>query len=409
MAKGLTFGGGVADNRSMTYDLAHLPPSGRIRTLDRLRGLSLWLMLVFGAAKMATFGDFFAALSMHDVTKSFQIIAGYGFYDCIAPMFVFASGLAFWASYQSKLRRLGASRAALYGAKRGLELVGVGGLLIFNFDDPFNISLFALALVVLATWVVSLIRPDWVILKRLVHRTLLSLGVMLILINWIEMAVGIGSAGVSWGSWGPICSIGVGLLMALCLARLSTRGKVFASLLMTALYAGICLYGDPALAGSFVHGGLLGSLGYGLLVTYGFVWMSLAGKWRKVAYALAIGLLAIPTCLLQTPSKELVNLSFVLISWIIETFLYAFLALFERMELKYFPLFSILGRNSLTIYCLHFVTTFTFGICLNALTCYLPVGETLHTIVFALGLVVYPVLADCLVKWLSKKGWVVKL
>ena len=394
----------------MIYDLTRfVPSSGRIRALDRLRGLSLWMMLVFGASKMATFGDFFASLSTHDVTKSFQIIGGYGFYDCIAPMFVFASGLAFWAAYQSKLRLVGVYQATLDSAKRGLALVGLGGLLVFNFDDPLGIALFALAMVALVVWVISLVKPRWTILKRLLKQALLCLGGMLILVNLIEMAFYAGGMDASWGHWGPLCSIGVGLLMALALARLSTGGKVVASLALTALYAAFCLYGDAGLAGNFVHGGLLGSLGYGLLMVYGFTWMSIRSKWGRGAYALALGLLSIPACLLLTPSKETVNLSFVLVSVVIETFVYAFISLFDRFALRRIPLLTTLGQQSLTVYCLHFATTFTYGICLNALTCYLPVGEALHTVVFALGLVLYPILMACLVKALGKRGWVVKI
>ena len=400
-------------NRGMEYTLlpSYTRSTGRIPALDRFRGLSLWLMFAFGAAKMVTFCDFFVRFSTHDVALSWQLIRGYGFYDSIAPLFVFASGLAFWAAFRSRQCRVGTSQAILSSARRGLQLVGIGGLLAFDFADPLGWVLFALAIGMAVTWLVSCLRPAHSpLLRRWMGRVLLGVGAATILANYIEIMFYLGGTAVWNAHWSAIASIGVGLLVTLALVRLPTWGRVLACIGATVFYALACRFSPAGMFDGFVHGGLAGSMGYALLVMYAYTLMSMGtDRWLRLMFGALLWSMGLVACIYLDPAKEAVNISYVLVSFAIAYDVYAVVRLFDGLSCRRFAPLTILGRTSLTVYCLHFVLTFPFGICLDALVSYVPVGTVLRCILFVLGMIGYPFLMALLARALSRRHCLIRL
>ena len=383
---------------------------GRIPALDRFRGLSLCLMLAFGAAKMVTFCDFFVQLSTHDPALSWQLIDGYGFYDSIAPMFVFASALSFWAAFGSRRRKLGWSQAILSFFKRSMQLVGLGGLLAFDLVDPIGWILMALMLAVAVVWIISLARPQRApYLRKILGKILTITGIGLIVVNYVEVGLYVFGVQAWHSAWSAIASIGVGLLFTLCIVRLSDLAKIVICIVATVFYGLVCYYSDVCSFDYFVHGGLMGSFGYSLLMLYAYTLMSLhADKKVQLSFSLVLAVAAIGAYLYIIPYKEAVNVSYVLISYLISFDVYFIISLFDKYNLSFAPL-TILGRNSLTVYCLHFLMTFTYGICLNALVAYVPAGVVIQCIMFAIGMACYPLIMTLVIRALSHRNYLIRL
>ena len=382
----------------------------RIAALDRFRGLAIALMIAFGAAMMFVDTDFFVRFSTHDTTRSFQLIEGYGFYDVIAPLFVFASGLSFCVSHAAAVRKFGSVAARKRGLRHGAEVIGIGGLLLFDFSTPLGIAFFSLAMVTLTLFVASFVwKKRSERLRKILRTFLIAFGVAVIVLNVAETALYGAFDHAYVTHWGPLCSIGCGMLICVFIADLSCARRVAFSYLFVLFCGCLHLVLPARLFSDFTHGGILGAVGYALLFVLANVAMSLR-KQRliRIAFVTPLYLGAGLSAAAEACSKASVNLPYVLTSFAIAFSLYTVFEGTEGFRARY-PVLTVLGRNSLTAYCLHFAMSFTYGICLNALVSYLPIEGAIPIVLYGIGMLSYVYLASFVLRTLERKKWIVKL
>lgn len=383
----------------------------RVNSLDRFRGFAIALMLMFGAAKMFTDTDFFVQLSTHDLSLSWQLITGYGFYDIIAPLFVFASGLAFHYSTKSSCLKNGSVKTRRKNLVHSLKILGVGSLLLFDFSNPIGIVFFTFMILSILLIAFSLFKPKFKnITRKIFHYSLISLGICVVVVNIIEVILALANTSTYTGSWGALTSIGIGMLIATFIVDKEISIKCVFIYAFIIVYFCLCLI-LPEKAFLFTHGGIMGALGYAILFILADVVLSL--KDNKVLLLIFTIPLFISSAFIYDvilPSKETVTITYVLFSFV---FCYTVYLIFDLLELPgvnfKFPVLTILGKNSLTAYCLHFALTFTYGICINALISYLPMKGVIQIILYALGMILYAILMALLLRYLSKKNLVVRI
>lgn len=387
-------------------------PMGRILSLDRFRGLCLALMLAFGASKMfASASSFFVPLSTHDLSKSFQLIAGYGFYDVIAPMFIFASGLSFGVSYRAKLERFGYRETRKSCLMHAFQIIGLGGLLVFNTDDVIGIILLVLMILALVAKVISFFPFKFADkISPFLRKFLFYLGILLTVWNVVQIILFAVDAPSFSHHWGPLCSIGIGMLICLLWVEFRPWQKILMSTLCASFYASLCFVLPASLFMGFTHGGLLGSLGYALLYVFAETLFSLRKqRFAATAYVLLAAIAALVLTWYITPSKEAVNITYVLWSLVISFSVYSVISHLDSLQIKRFPILASLGKYSLTLYCMHFLVSNMYGICVCALVKYLNVPQILATITLALGLILYLILATIAIRAMAKRNWVIRL
>lgn len=389
---------------------AEIDNGGRIAALDRFRGLAIALMIAFGAAIMFVDTDYFIRFSSHDVTKSFRLIEGYGFYDAIAPLFVFASGLSFCVSRAASVKKIGRVAATKRGLRHGLEVIGIGGLLFFDFSTPLGIAFFALAMLTLALFVTTFFwKSGSARLRRALRIFLTGFGAAILILNVVETALYAAIDHVYVTHWGPLCSIGCGMLICLAVAEKSPGTRIAFAYLFVLLLGCLHVVLPERLFCDFTHGGILGAVGYALLFVLADVAMSLRKtRLLQIAFVTPIYLCAGLSAAAEACSKASVNLPYVLVSFVIAFSLYTVFEASEGVKARY-PVLTVLGKNALTAYCLHFAMSFTYGICLNALVAYLPIEGAIPIVLYAAGMVLYVYLMSFVLRALDRKKWIIKL
>ena len=382
----------------------------RINALDRYRGLAIALMIMFGAAKMFTATDFFVQLSTHDLSLSWQLIPGYGFYDIIAPLFVFASGLAFHYSSKKSIFKNNIYYVKNKNLIHSFKILGVGSLLLFDFSNFIGIIFFVLMALAIILVALSIFVKKWSrIISKIFHYSLIFLGVFIVIINIIETILSLCNQPTFTSHWGPLLSIGIGMLICSFIVDKSPLRKfifVF-SFIIVYYFLNIIV---PLKAFEFTHGGILGSLGYALLFVMGDAILEYKdNKIGSLIFAIFLFILSAFVTKIITPSKEIVTLSYILLSFVFCYTVYLIFVFFDFIPNFKFPVLTILGKNSLTAYCLHFALSFTYGICMNALIDYLPMKGILQIILFVLAQILYAFLMAALLLKLSKNKLVIKL
>ena len=241
-------------NKSLT-----LSDKKRVPSLDRFRGFALALMIIFGAAKSVTVAPVFAALSTHDLSEALIIFPGIGFYDLIAPLFVFACGLGLGFSSDS----LNSSRPM----RRVIALVGLGALVNLPTGDPLSFAFLAfsvIALILVVLWFAGkkTSKPDAQIISRILRKFVSFVGLFALATAVIENILYLFGVSVSPAHWSVLASIGVASLFVYPFTRVRVGWKLFFCAAFTALYFAANLLVPAENFSYFTHGGLLGSFGF---------------------------------------------------------------------------------------------------------------------------------------------------
>ena len=365
----------------------------RIPSIDRFRGIAIALMIMFTATEMYTATDFFVPLSTHDLTKALLLIPGYGFFDLIAPFFIFASGLSFGFAFSSAERKVGLPAAYSVMGRKGVKVVGLGSLLLFSFDGIglffFVCAILCLTLLVLRfTWKKS---RELFSYDILFDKILFALGILLLIVAVADNLLLLFGKTPTDSHWTALPSIGVSMLVCVAFSKRKPYVKVTAVYLLTLLVFLMNLYIPQGNFAYFTHGGFLGSFGYALLFLCADTVVTLQ-KMRKTlahTFAATIGILAVTSCAIIVPSKAAVNVSYALVSFVFAYVLYFVVSLFDKVRVKKFPLLTLLGQNSLMIYMWHVPLSPMVGLMENGLIAYWPVSDGMRVVLGFMGMAVY--------------------
>lgn len=392
----------------------------RIPSIDRFRGLAMSLLIMFGAAIMFETTQFFKPLTTHDLSIAFQIIPGYALYDFGAPLFLFASGLSFGFAFASAERKYGTLRAYDVLTKRAIKIVGMGALLLFDLGDVIGIICFALLMTCIVLVVAQLIvrkknRTLFHIFGETANAILLFAGWALLAIAVTENVLLLCGVEVTSEHWGALPSIGCAMLLAVPFVKLKPSWKVLTVSLLTMFYFSANLAIPVQNFTHFAHGGMLGSIGYALCFLYADLTIDLYKIYPKRpiipnVFATLMAVMAFMSNMVALPSKAAVNVSYILISFVLSYGLYVVIRLFDDVQVKRFPFLTIIGQNCLLVYALNFFVTYVYGICINAMVDYVPVGgEGFHIFLCFVGMSWYPLLMAAGLKSLNAKGVRLKL
>ena len=380
----------------------------RLPSIDRFRGIAIVLMIAFTMTERFTVTDFFEKFCTHDLSKALLILPGYGFFDIIAPFFIFASGLSLSLSFSSLKRKNGLPFAYFQSYKKAIKVIGLGSFLMFSFDG-IGLVFFACAIICLTLLFCRILSKKsraFIDYDGVFDTVLTVLGIVLLVLAVVEtVLVACSVTPTNDNHWTVLPAIGVSMLVGTFFVDRKPFVKTTACYLFTLLYFLMNLYIPQENYTYFVHGGLLGSFGYALLFLYADTFITLWRIRKSLAHAFAftLAILAVTSNGVLIPSKAAVNVTYALVSFVFSYVLYVFVSFFDRVKVRSFPLFTLLGQNSLMIYVWHVPLSPVVGIMENALIAFIPVGETLHIFFGFVGMVVY-VLATYVVVWTLKKN-----
>jgi len=219
----------------------------RILSWDRYRGLAILLMAVVN--------DLATASGIPAFLKHAPGI-GYTLADVVAPMFIFAMGLTFMASFQ---KRYAQNKVDAYISliKRNLAFIGLGA--IFS---------------------------------------------------------GVGVYFVEGADWGVLQALGVSGLISLAVIRLKPVQRTLIAMVILAIYQCSITFWFSEQVLAHLHGGILGAISWGALLILATVLLELySQKKRYMAYAIllfALGGLALSP--IAPISKHLVSASYIFVS-----------------------------------------------------------------------------------------------
>lgn len=219
----------------------------RILSWDRYRGLAILLMAVVN--------DLATASGIPAFLKHAPGI-GYTLADVVAPMFIFAMGLTFMASFQ---KRYANNKVDAYVSmiKRNLAFIGLGA--IFS---------------------------------------------------------GVGVYFVQGADWGVLQALGVSGLMSLAVIRLKPVWRTFIAMAILAIYQCSITFWLSEQVLTHLHGGILGAISWGAMLILATVLLEMYSQ-KKLTMAYAVLLLALGGLALSpiAPiSKHLVSASYIFVS-----------------------------------------------------------------------------------------------
>lgn len=380
----------------------------RIKSIDRFRGIAIALMIMFGAAKQLSSAPVFLLLSTHDVNDAFLILNGFCFYDIIAPFFIFASGLSFNLSLNTRNEN-----GLRVSATKSLRLIGLGSFFFLPQGDPLGFVFLAFTIIAV------ILLPVWFYAKKkslqcysffgnFYKKYLKWLGIITLIVAFCEtVAFIIGYSDVSSSHWSVLSSIGFSMLFAILFNRYKPEIKIIFCFFLIALYYNMNLYVPAETFSYFTHGGMLGSLGWAILFLIADISISLRRIKPSVMYLFAscLSVIAFVSYQIITPSKAAVNLSYILISTTFSFALWAITELFDNVNIGKYDFLSIAGKNSLFLYIIHTIFMVPMGTVINALVELTTFTGVLAIILSATGLIAYFIGLCLITDNLNKKGF----
>ena len=380
----------------------------RIKSIDRFRGIAIALMIMFGAAKQLSSAPVFLLLSTHDVNDAFLILNGFCFYDIIAPFFIFASGLSFNLSLNTRNEN-----GLRVSATKSLRLIGLGSFFFLPQGDPLGFVFLAFTIIAV------ILLPVWLYAKKkslqcysffgnFYKKYLKWLGVITLVVAFCETAAYVmGYSDVPSSHWSVLSSIGFSMLFAILFNRYKPEIKIIFCFFLIALYYNMNLYIPAETFSYFTHGGMLGSLGWAILFLIADIAISLRRIKPSIMYLFAscLSVIAFISYRIITPSKAAVNLSYILISTTFSFALWAITELFDNVNIGKYDFLSIAGKNSLFLYIIHTIFMVPMGTVINALVVLTTFTGVLAIILNATGLIAYFIGLCLITDNLNKKGF----
>lgn len=269
--------------------------SERVLSIDRFRGLCMFLMVCSFIFPLFSCFDFLAPVVEHG-SGGFQVLPGISFADLFAAMFIFVIGLTIVKSFKSREAKVGTRKAYLQLALRFLALIGIGILFngfengwvdIFLGDKTFadlsiQIKIYAIgfwiAIALLIVYVISrFVKNDKfkVVAENMFRYFLALAGILALYFILVATAekITVPTDGNRYGGWewDTLQNIGLAGLMALPFIRFDKWGRLIMVGITFTVLTILMQNGLFPLANSILEGGIIGGFSWACILLMGSV------------------------------------------------------------------------------------------------------------------------------------------
>lgn len=270
--------------------VANEPPvsSQRIKSIDRFRGLAVFLMITYQFLRQFHSLGFISRLTVHG-TNGIHILFGLNIADLGAPNFLFAIALTYALSFKKREKEMGTKKAYIHYAARSLSLIGVGGILYsvdkfldlvrYNINlrvvDYIGFSFGILSILVLILIFINYIPAVKKKLKKLptqiLYIILSAAGVFILTVALIDFIhLNQNAFCFTYGYWVTLQYIGLACLVALPFIKLNKWWKLLAGVI---IFTGYAIYHQTGnsiiILQMVVHSGFLGGFQRGAMLLFG--------------------------------------------------------------------------------------------------------------------------------------------
>ena len=364
--------------------------SGRILSIDRFRGICMFLMVCSFIFPLFACFDFLKPVVEHG-DKGFQILPGISFADLFAAMFIFVIGLTISKSFKKREEKVGTSKAYAHLALRFLGLIGIGAIFngfesgwsdIFLGEKTFSelsvqIQLYAvcfwIALALLIVFIVSRFVKNEkfkVISESIFRYSLAFVGIcalFFILVSTGEKitAPANGERFGGW-EWDTLQNIGLAGLLALPFVKFNKTGKLVMVVVTFTVLTILMQNGLYPLAKSILEGGIFGGFSWACILLMGSVFYDLKNDNKKYWILTSLILLVSVVLIVAfnfTAAKRGCTPVYAMFCIAISAMVWGGLNCINNWKFK-FDFFEVWGSNAILTYIL---TIFVIGILMGGL------------------------------------------
>lgn len=343
--------------------------SSRIVSIDRFRGFIVFCMMFFIAAADFPCMGIFARIANNSTTGRIMLFKGMSLADLADPIFLFLISLSYRGSFVRRSEKSG-KRAYIHFLMRYLCFMGVGSiivsaeyLLVKNGKDPYLTQTLLMFLVALLFVAYVVLKPMKRVSDKIKNGVKTAMIAALVLLGLIGIGLGVRddilmflqhSDDNLFKHWSILHEIGMTGLLVLPFIRLSLKGRIITWFAVGIFYTGWqMLPGVIEMFDYVVLGGLIGTLGWFLLMFGGTILMELYGreKHHQSYYValLILGILAAVTCVFLPMNTSAVTVNYVLFSLFVAAVLFALINLLNAWDpkVKYLVWW---GRNPMPLF-----------------------------------------------------------
>lgn len=363
-------------------DFVSLPLDKRDISIDRFRGLAVFLMIVLETLCDFDNMGYLSRLGKHSPIDGITVVEGMQFMDVIAPMFLFAVAITYKASFERRSVLCGKKFAVKHFLGRYLSLIGIGGVLqsletfiLFiaqgcleeTIDYFFLSGLFLFIVVIIGVFVSYVVKQQEVkrIFSKLLFLIIIYFAIMCIFSTIRDFFSQIFYEHINgfepWGYWEALQAIGAAGLVSLLFINFSTAKRVVVTTALLLFYAGFHQVGNNAdiIAVYAQQGGFFGVLGQSCILLYGTIladlyYQNTVFSKKYIKMLLAFGVFAFISMCFVLPTMRSVSPSYILLNTFISGTVFLFICCWKNVKLK-FDLFELLGKNSIIIYILQYI------------------------------------------------------
>lgn len=343
--------------------------SSRIVSIDRFRGFIVFCMMFFIAAADFPCMGIFARIANNSTTGRIMLFKGMSLADLADPIFLFLISLSYRGSFVRRSEKSG-KRAYIHFLMRYLCFMGVGSiivsaeyLLVKNGKDPYLTQTLLMFLVALLFVAYVVLKPMKRVSDKIKNGVKTAMIAALVLLGLIGIGLGVRddilmflqhSDDNLFKHWSILHEIGMTGLLVLPFIRLSLKGRIITWFAVGIFYTGWqMLPGVIEMFDYVVLGGVIGTLGWFLLMFGGTILMELYGreKHHQSYYValLILGILAAVTCVFLPMNTSAVTVNYVLFSLFVAAVLFALINLLNAWDpkVKYLVWW---GRNPMPLF-----------------------------------------------------------
>jgi predicted acyltransferase len=350
------------------------PPSQRIISIDRFRGIVVFLMILFDILNLFDNLGFLSMIGKHPDTEGIKLWDGLTVADLGAPMFMFAIALTLELSYNKRVSLYGKKETIKHSIIRWVSILSIGAMIDHveiiidgEWEHPLNYVFAALLLIMIACFILWLIFAAAKLIKakkfisKIIVIGMLTIGVLTIIAGIDDIRIlihrfyfpetysGIGHM----NHWCTLQAVGAAGLIGMIAINKKTSVKLLIGCIILAIYTVIHEFGVNAqLIDKITQGGIPGALGWGCIVIFGMFIADLFRAKNKKAITVTVVVLAvlavIATCYIGL-SKRSVSPSYILLTSFTNTVFYLIVVMFDKVKIKN-DFFVWWGRNPLVMY-----------------------------------------------------------
>ncbi len=290
--------------------------SERIISIDRYRGLVVFLMVFLQLVESFKSLGWISRLAVHSVTNGIKVYENLAFGDLGAPMFLFAIALTYEISYRKRCERVGIKDARRHLAFRWMTILSIGTAIdvaeVFlngEWDTPlglnyifatlFIITLFCLILygIAMAAKIKNLKKVLGKVFKIIILITFITTvfsGLVDIIVKMRHYYLGV-IYDTTTNHWSTLEAIGMAGIIAIPASGRRTWQKlVYGAVLLTG-YTVYHEWGYNELVNeNITQGGLFGAIGWALIIIFGMVLSDfiVTNNWKAFT-AMMVGLFVV--------------------------------------------------------------------------------------------------------------------